>query len=381
MNVKPIVVAVISSSRADYGHLYWPLKRMQQHPALEPQLILFGAHLSPEFGLTCQDAVDDGFEIYDQIECLLSSDTDVGMAKTIGLASLGLTDTLARLRPDVLLVIADRYEMLAAASVALALRIPMAHIEGGEISRGAIDDAVRNALSKMSHLHFTPHEQATKRVIAMGELPQQVHTVGAPSLDQLKHACLIEETALRRKLDIHQQTVAVVAYHPVTIKHNTLEECDAVFAALEKLPAQLVFCFPNADAGSREIIERSQQFCQNHPDARLFINLPSPVFWSLLKIADLMIGNSSSGIMETPSLKLPSVNIGLRQDGRLQAANIIQANADTEQILRSVKLALSAEFSESLADLSNPYGDGDAGQRIADILATSIFDEKLRIKA
>src|SRR5580658_1588279 len=218
-------IAVITSSRADYGHLYWPLRDLSENPNVDLKLIALGSHLSPEFGNTVQELVNDGFAIDSRIECLLSSDSDVGMAKTIGVATLGLADLLGQMRPDVLLLIADRYEMLAPASVALALRIPIAHIEGGEVSEGAIDDAVRNALTKMSHVHFTSTEKARARVISMGEESWRVHRAGAPSLDHLRRSKLRtqDELEIELKLDLSKPSM-LVAYHPVTMARDTTYE-------------------------------------------------------------------------------------------------------------------------------------------------------------
>src|SRR5580693_7364370 len=211
-------IAVITTSRADYGHLYWPLRDLSENEKVDLKIIALGSHLSPEFGNTFQEIVNDGFTIDSRIECLLSSDSDVGMAKTIGMAMLGLADLFGQMRPDLLLLIADRYEMLAPASVALALRIPIAHIEGGEISEGAIDDAVRNALTKMSHIHFTSTHAARERVIAMGEEEWRVHRAGAPSLDHLRRSRLLGVDELEERLGIAlKHPTVLVAYHPVTL--------------------------------------------------------------------------------------------------------------------------------------------------------------------
>src|SRR6202021_1385921 len=241
-------IAVVSSSRADYSHLYWPLKELSARDDIDLKVVALGSHLSPEFGNTANEIERDGFKSVSKIECLLSSDTDLGMAKTIGLATLGLGDLFAEMRPDILLLIADRYEMLAPASVALALRIPIAHIEGGEVSEGAIDDAVRNALTMMSHIHFTSTQSARERVIAMGEESWRVYRAGAPSLDQLRRRTLLTREQLENRIGIALKHPAVlVAYHPVTLARDTVREADSLFAALQTLRAQLVFCYPNAD--------------------------------------------------------------------------------------------------------------------------------------
>ncbi len=377
----PRRVAVVTTSRADYSHLYWVLRDLQAHEEIESKLIATGAQLAEEFGNAVREIESDGFAVDERVECLLSSDTDVGMAKTIGVATLGLAEILGRMRPDLLLLIADRYEMLAPASVALALRIPIAHIEGGEVSEGAIDDAVRNALTKMSHLHFTPTEKAKQRVIAMGEEPWRVHCSGAPSLDHLVRNTLIPRDRLERELDIElNDGPIVVAYHPVTLARDTLLETDALFEALESVGGQVLFCFPNADAGSRELFRRAESFCAGRPGARLFVNLHPLRYWSLLRCAGAMVGNSSSGIMETPSLALPCVNIGMRQRGRERAANIIDAEARAGAIVRAIGQARSGEFRRSLEGMRNPYGDGGAARRIVETIAGVELGEKLLVK-
>ncbi len=373
-------ITVVTTSRADYSHLYWVLHDLREHPGVDLKLIATGAQLAEEFGAAVGEIENDGFTVDERVECLLSSDTDVGMAKTIGVATLGLAEVLGRLRPDILLLIADRYEMLAPASVALALRIPIAHIEGGEVSEGAIDDAVRNALTKMSHLHFTPTETAKRRVIAMGEEPWRVHRTGAPSIDHLTRNERIPKGALEEALGISLDDPLVVAYHPVTLARDTLYETDALFGALERHRGQIVICFPNADAGSRELHNRADRFCDARDDAHLFVNLHPLRYWSLLSTASAMLGNSSSGIMESPSLALPCVNVGMRQRGRERAANILDAEPTVEAISEALSRAYSKEFGESLRGMTNPYGDGDAARRIVDVLASVELGERLLIK-
>src|SRR5271165_3068967 len=374
-------IAVVSTSRADYSHLYWPLHGLSRHPDVDLKLIAMGPHLSPEFGNTVREIERDGLEIAARIECLLSSDTDVGMAKTIGVATLSLADCLGQMRPDLILLIADRYEMLAPAAVALALRIPIAHIEGGEISEGAIDDAVRHALTKMSHVHFTSTFEARARVIALGEEEWRVHRAGAPSIDHLRRNTLLTREQLEGQLHIDlARPSAVVAYHPVTIVRDTTQEADALFAALSEVQGQILFCYPNADAGSRELIQRTEQFLEQRRDARVFVNLGALAYWSLLRQGDVMIGNSSSGIMETPSFALPTVNVGMRQQGRERARNILDAASDKADILAKVEIARSEQFRLSLERMENPYGDGHASETIVSVLTSVPLGEKLLIK-
>ncbi|HTA45056.1 MAG TPA: UDP-N-acetylglucosamine 2-epimerase [Bryobacteraceae bacterium] len=374
-------IAVVTTSRADYGFLYWPLRDMAAHPDLDLKVVAFGPHLSPEFGCTIRQIEKDGIAVDARIECLMSSDSDVGMAKTIGVATLSLADYLGQVRPDLVVVTADRYEMLAPASVALALRIPIAHIEGGEISEGAIDDAVRNALTKLSHIHFTSTESARKRVIAMGEEEWRVHRTGAPSLDHLKRSSLLSRGELETRVgvDLSGPTM-VVTFHPVTIARDTTREADALIAALKVIPGQVLFCYPNADAGSRDLIERMERLSRERGCSKVLVNLDPIVYWSLLQYVDLLLGNSSSGIIESASMELPAVNVGMRQRGRERARNVLDAEPDVNSIVWRVNIALSETFRWSLRGMENPYGDGCASGRIVDVLASAPLGEQLLVK-
>ncbi|MGC9197997.1 MAG: UDP-N-acetylglucosamine 2-epimerase [Acidobacteriaceae bacterium] len=374
-------IGVVTTSRADYSHLYWPLRELDDHPNVELGVFALGPHLSPAFGTTIAEIERDGFPIQARIECLLSSDTDTGMAKTIGLAMLGLADALTAWRPDLLLLIADRYEMLAPAATALALRIPMAHIEGGEISQGAIDDAVRNALTKLAHIHFTSTETARRRVIAMGEETWRVHRAGAPSLDHLRRSTLLTRSALQDRLGLaFAAPTLLAAWHPVTLLRDTNAEAEAIFAALASAPGQLIFVYPNADAGSHALIERTRTLAATRAQTHLFVNLDAVTYWSLLGQADALVGNSSSGIMEAASFALPVVNVGIRQQGRERAPNVIDVPANLTAIRRAIKRALSREFRNGLVGMANPYGEGTAAATIAAVL-TSVPLQGLLIKA
>jgi UDP-N-acetylglucosamine 2-epimerase (non-hydrolysing)/GDP/UDP-N,N'-diacetylbacillosamine 2-epimerase (hydrolysing) len=368
-------IGVVTTSRADYSHLFWPLRELAAHPDVDLGVFVMGPHLSPEFGNTVAEVERDGFPIKAKIECLLSSDTDTGMAKTIGMAMLGLADALTAWRPDLLLLIADRYEMLAPASVAVALRIPIAHIEGGEISQGAIDDQVRNALTKMAHIHFTSTPMARRRVIAMGEESWRVHHAGAPSLDHLRRSTLLGRAALQEKLGIVLKPPTVLAaWHPVTILRDTNAEAEALFAALAKIKGQLLFVYPNADAGGMALVDRTKALAATRADTHVFVNLDAVTYWSLLSHVDAMVGNSSSGIMEAASFALPAVNVGMRQQGRERAANVIDAPAETGAIVAALTKALDPGFRAGLKGMENPYGNGTAASTIAQVLATVVLD-------
>ena len=374
-------IAVVTSSRADYSHLYWVLAELMKQPDVEVAIIAMGSHMSAEFGSTWTNITNDGFAITENIECLLSSDSDIGMAKTIGVATLGLADCLGKLRPDLLLLIADRYEMLAPACVALALRIPVAHIEGGDVSMGAIDDAARNALTKLSHIHLTTTESSRKRVISMGEEPWRVYTVGSPSLDHITKATLLtrQEVEQRLQISLDQRTLAVI-YHPVTIAQDTLLEVDELLAALEEAPQRLLFLSPNADAGSRELMDRIHAFIQTKRNSAFITNIEHLTYLSLLQYLAAIVGNSSSGIMEAASFKLPAVNVGLRQKGRERGNNVLDCRAHRAEIETAIQIALSRSFRASLQNLSNPYGDGHSAERIARILTSVPLAEPLLVK-
>jgi len=393
-------IAIITSSRADYAHLRWLLHDLARHPAVELQVITLGPHLSPEFGHTArqisllgsphpsassaQAPLKDakvGAANFISVECLLDSDTDVGMAKTIGVATLGLADALDRLRPDILLLIADRYEMLAPAVVALALRIPIAHIEGGEVTFGAIDDAVRNALTKMSHLHFACTRKAAERIAAMGEGPWRITFSGSLSLDHLRRERLLSKAQVEKELGVKLRRDTVLCiYHPVTLLKDTLAEAEEVFAALGGLQRQVIFIYPNGDAGCRELIRRAERFSASHNSSRVFVNLDHRTYLSLLRNVGVLVGNSSSGIIESTSLEVPAVNVGIRQLGREHAANVIDVPAKRKAIRDAIRTAISTEFRRSIRGLESPYGDGGASKIVADVLAKTPIGEKLLFK-
>jgi len=373
-------IAVVTTSRADYSHLYWVLRELDASASIELCVYVLGPHLSPQFGQTISEIEKDGFPIGARIECLLSSDTDTGMAKTIGIATQSLADALTANRPDILLLIADRYEMLAPASVAVAMRIPIAHIEGGEVSQGAIDDQVRNAITKLAHLHFTSTEKARRRVIAMGEEEWRVHRAGAPSLDHLKRSKLLSRADVEARLGLKLKHPGILAaWHPVTILRDTNAEADALFEALGETPGQLIFVYPNTDAGSVALIERTRKLAATRADTHLFVNLDAVAYWSLLGEVDAMVGNSSSGIMEAASFALPVVNVGMRQQGRERARNIIDVPADKDRILRALIRALKPEFRQKIRGMKNPYGDGTAAKTITKVL-TMVRLDKLLVK-
>ena len=371
-------IAIVTSSRADYGHLYWPLRELTARPDLTIRLLVTGAHLCPEYGYTVDVIEADGFTIAARVECLGETDTEADVARAIGRATLGFTEVFQRDRPDLLLLIADRSEMLGAACAALAMRIPIAHMEGGERSEGAIDHAIRNALTMMSHVHLTTTPAAARRVIAMGEQPWRVHRVGAPSLDHLRRSELPDRTVIEKRigLDVSKRPL-LIAHHPVTLDPDPATEAQALFKALQTQSRSMIFCIPNADAHNRAIRSAAESFCADRADARLVVNLEPPMYWGLLHHVAAIVGNSSSGIMESASIPIPAVNVGRRQQGRERPANVIDVPAEAEAIATAIQRATSDEFRQSIRDVKNPYGDGDAARRVATILGELSIDATL----
>jgi UDP-N-acetylglucosamine 2-epimerase (non-hydrolysing)/GDP/UDP-N,N'-diacetylbacillosamine 2-epimerase (hydrolysing) len=370
-------IAVVTSSRADYAHVRWLVNDLDRHPAVELTVIVLGPHFSPAFGHTAKEISADKVV---PVECLLDSDTDIGMAKTIGVATLGLADALGRIRPDILVIIADRYEMLAPAAAALALRIPIAHIEGGEITYGAIDDSVRNALTKMSHLHFACTRRAAERIAQLGEESWRITFSGSLSLDHLKRERLLSKPQLEKKLGFRIESDTVLCiYHPVTLKQNTIEEAEEVFAAIAGLNHTVIFIYPNADAGSRELVRRTEKLAANG-GARVLVNLDHRTYLSLLKHVGVLVGNSSSGIIESTSLEVPAVNVGLRQRGREHAQNVIEVPAERGAIQKAIRRVLSPEFRKSIRGLASPYGEGNASKIVTEVLVNAPLGDKLLFK-
>lgn len=375
-------ICVVTTSRADYG-IYVPvLNQIRQQPELQLQLVVTGMHLSPEFGLTVQAIEADGFEIAERVEMLLSSDTPEATAKSMGLGMIGLAQAYARLRPDILLALGDRFEMHAAVSASLPFKIPVAHIHGGELSEGAIDDMLRHSITKMSHLHFVATEEYGRRVIQMGEEPWRVVVSGAPGLDNLQTVRLLSSEEMEKQYGLNlQEPFLLVTYHPVTLEHEqTQEQMLELLRALDEIDASVVFTYPNADAQSRSIIQLIQEYRQRNSRAQVFVSLGTQGYLSMMQHAAAMVGNSSSGIIEAASLKLPVVNIGNRQRGRVRAKNVVDVGSTRAEMVAGIRRAIASEFRASLSDLVNPYGSGRAAARIVETLASVKLDGKLLMK-
>lgn len=375
-------ICIVTGTRAEYGLLYWIIKGIHEDPDLELQLVATGMHLSPEFGLTVKEIEKDGFPISERVEMLLSSDTESAIATSMGLGMISFAKVYERLKPDILLVLGDRFEILSAVSAAIPFRIPVAHIHGGEATEGLIDEPIRHAVTKMSHIHFTSTKKYRGRVIQMGERPENVFCYGAPGLDNIYKLKLLGKKELLYELGLPQEgNLGIVTYHPVTLEKDTAESqmSDLLNALKNFKDVFWVFTMPNADTGGRIIIKMIDEFVKDNPGkGKAFSSLGQLRFLSLLKNGDVMVGNSSSGLVEAPSFKLPVVNIGDRQKGRVRAENVIDVfNYKGDTISNAISKALSSSFKASLKGMKNPYGTGDASEKIVKKLNTITLSEKL----
>ena len=375
-------IGVVTVARSDYGAYLPLLRRIQQDSDLSLYLIVSGMHLSPEFGATVKAIKDDGFEIGERVEMLLSSDTPEGIAKSMGLGTIGFAQAYARFRPDILVVLGDRFEMHAAALAALPFKIPVAHIHGGELTQGAIDDALRHSMTKLSHLHFVATEAYARRVIQMGEQSWRVVVSGAPGLDNLHRIQLLSRKELEEQYELNlEDPLLLVTYHPVTLEYEQTEmHMRELLAALKEVNATIVFTYPNTDTHSYLIIQMIQEFTAGRREAQLVINFGTRGYFSIMQYAAAMVGNSSSGIVEAPSFKLPVVNIGIRQQGRVRAANVIDVGHDRTEIIRGLRWALSLDFRKEMAGIVNPYGNGRAAEVIVERLKEVQLGNRLLVK-
>ena len=373
----------MTTSRADYGLLCGLMEAIRDDEALDLQVIATGMHLSPEFGLTYRNIEQDGFRIDRKVEMLLSADGVSAVTKSIGVGLMGFSDAFDDLCPDIVVVLGDRFELLSAAIAALIARIPIAHIHGGETSQGVIDEGVRHAITKMASLHFPATEAYRVRIIQMGEDPRSVFAFGAPGLDAMQDVRLLTKAELESRLDFTLESpTAIVTYHPVTLERDTAEEqIENVLTALSQENVRAVFTKSNADMQGRLINKRIAEFCRTRPaDYRLFDNLGQEVYLNCLRHLDLMLGNSSSGLIEAPTFKLPAVNIGDRQRGRIKAANVIDVGYSVAEIASGIRRSLSTGWKEELRDMKNPYAgcdDGNVSFRIMERLKEVELGESL----
>lgn len=360
-------ICVVTGSRAEYGLLRWLMREIERAPDLELQIVATGMHLAPEFGLTYREIERDGFTVDEKIEMLLGSDTAAAISKSMGLGLVGFGDALPRLQPDLMLVLGDRFEILSAVAAALVFRIPVAHLHGGETTEGAFDESIRHAISKMSHLHFVAAEPYRRRVVQMGENPDNVHVVGGLGVDSIKRMAFPDRRKVEASLDFELgKRNLLVTFHPATLDDETpAEQMQELLAALgERKDTHLIFTMPNADTDGRELFSMIREFADERPQAKAFTSLGQERYLSCIPFMDGVVGNSSSGLTEVPSFQKGTVNIGDRQQGRLKADSVIDCDAKRASIAAALDRLYSKAFQETLRTVRNPYGDGGAVDRI-----------------
>jgi GDP/UDP-N,N'-diacetylbacillosamine 2-epimerase (hydrolysing) len=361
-------VAVVTVGRSDYG-IYFPvLQLLQREDFLKTQLIVAAAHLCPRSGYTVQEIEKDGFPIAARVPMTKNGDSRQDVAHAIGLGVQEFTAAYGQLQPDILLLLGDRYEMFAAAIAALPSRIPVAHIHGGELTLGAIDDSIRHSITKLSHLHFAATSEYARRIKQLGEEQWRIHVTGSPVLDSILSLEPIPQADLEAETGIQLGQTLLITYHPATLEDNLTEHVSDLLTAVSGSGFNLLFTYSNADAHSREVMRSVQQFVDQNPNARLVSNLGHRKYHNVQRYVAAMVGNSSSGIIEAASFRLPVVNIGRRQAGRVRPGNVIDVDNSREGIAKGIRRAVSPEFRQSIANVVNPYGDGRAAERIVSVL-------------
>jgi GDP/UDP-N,N'-diacetylbacillosamine 2-epimerase (hydrolysing) len=372
-------ICVVSGTRAEYGLLYWTMKAIQDNPNLELSVCVTGMHLSPEFGLTYQQIESDGFQIDGKIEMLVSSDSSVGITKSIGLGLIGFADFFDRSKPDWIVVLGDRFEIFAAVTAAMIARIPVAHCHGGEATEGLIDEAIRHSITKMSHLHFTSTIEYRNRVIQLGEQPDSVFHVGALGIENINRLNLLNKKEFESSIGFKLSSLNfLVTFHPVTLDNASAEQqfVELVQALTVFKEAKIIITKPNADHDGRVIIKLIDEFVSKNPtNAISFISLGQIRYLSAIRHCQVVIGNSSSGLIEVPSFKKPTVNIGDRQQGRTESKSVISCKPEKKSILEAINVALSEDFQNQLKSIINPYGEGNSSIKILDtILSKSVHN-------
>jgi UDP-N-acetylglucosamine 2-epimerase (non-hydrolysing)/GDP/UDP-N,N'-diacetylbacillosamine 2-epimerase (hydrolysing) len=362
-------ICFVTGSRADFGLLIWPMRAISDTAGLELQLIATGMHLSPEFGHTIDNIRDEGFDVDACVESLLSSDSGIGVAKSVGVGVIGFADAFARLKPDLVVVLGDRYETFAAAQAAMFMRLPMAHLFGGDVTEGAVDESIRHAISKMSHLHFASNADSARRLMQLGEESSRIFTVGSPGIDAIKRLKLMDRETIGREVGMPLgQYNVLVTFHPVTVEMDrSVSALDELFAALSALDPEfgVFFTLANADAEGRALNDRIKAFVAGRRNTIAVASLGQLRYVSLMNQVDVVVGNSSSGIYEAPSLNVPTVDIGDRQKGRQRASSVIHSAPDRQSIAAAIAQALQLGRQPTV----NPYGDGETSRRVADAIA------------
>ena len=377
-------ICIVTGTRAEYGLLYWIMKGIQNDPALDLQIIVTGMHLSPEFGLTFQEIINDGFFINNKVEMLLSGDRPSAISKSTGLGMIGFADAFEELKPDIVTLLGDRYELLAAAATALFANIPIAHISGGETTTGAFDEAIRHSITKMGWWHFVAAKEYKKRVIQLGEDPNRVHHVGSISIDNIKKTKLLNKTNLEKLLGLKfKKKNLIMTYHPVTLeKESSKNNLQSLLNVLDKLnDTYIIFTEPNADTDNRIIKRMIKKLVLSHKKNSIsFASMGRLNYLSALQFVDGVIGNSSSGLTEAPTFKIGTINIGDRQNGRLKADSIIDCTSEEESIFDAVKTLYSSQFQNNLKKINNPYGVDNTTEKIISVLKNSKIPKNLKKK-
>ncbi|MBE7411815.1 MAG: UDP-N-acetylglucosamine 2-epimerase [Leptospiraceae bacterium] len=376
-------ICVITGTRAEYGLLYWLMKEIEADVDLQLQLIVTGMHLSPEFGLTYKE-IEKDFKIDKKIEILLSSDTSIGISKSMGLAQISFAEAFDELKPEIVVVLGDRFEIFAAASAAMIARLPIAHLHGGETTEGAFDEAMRHSVTKMSHLHFTATEEYRKRVIQLGEEPDRVFNVGGMGVENIKRLKLLTKTEFEESIRFKlAKKNLLVTFHPVTLEASTSEkQFSELLRALDNLTeTHIIFTKANSDTDGRIINQMIDDYVnQNSYKSTAFTSLGQLRYLSALQFVDAVVGNSSSGLAEAPSFKIGTINIGDRQKGRIKAESVIDCEPNYESILQAFKKLYSTEFQYELSKVVNPYGDGQASKKIVEVLKSFQLKNLLKKK-
>jgi GDP/UDP-N,N'-diacetylbacillosamine 2-epimerase (hydrolysing) len=377
------IISVLTATRAEYGLLKPIIAKLNEVDAFDVRIVATGAHLSPEFGLTYQEIERDGFKIDKKIEILLSADTPSAISKSMGLAMINFADYFEKLNPDLLIVLGDRYETLAVSITAMNQRIPIAHLYGGETTEGAIDESIRHAITKLSYLHFTSTDEYRKRVIQLGEEPSRVYNVGAIGIENILHEKLLSKDELAEQLKISlEKPYAVVTFHPVTLESNsTKDQIEALLRVCKNCgDMNFIFTKANADADGRIINRLIDNYAKENNNIIAFTSLGLRKYLSALRNSAMVIGNSSSGLLEAPSFGIPTINIGDRQKGRLQSSSVINCEPTEESIKQAIELALSEDFVLKAKETTNPYGDGSTSDKIVEAIRDNIQNGKINLK-
>lgn len=376
-------ILVVTGTRSEYGLLYYTMKAIDNDSDLKLQVVVTGNHLVREYGYTVQQIEKDGFKIDEEIDMILNSEKKSSIVKSMGIEMIQMAQCFDRLQPDILLILGDRYETFIAATCAMMMNVPIAHMNGGESTEGAIDEQIRHAITKMSHIHFPGSELYKEKIIKMGEEAWRVHNVGQAGIENIKKIKLLNKYELEKELKVgFNKPVFLITYHPATLDIDSIEkQIDNLFKAIKKFDAIYVFTYPNADFGSKIIIDKINAFCNENDNSYLYYSLGQKKYLSLLSVANVVIGNSSSGIIEAPIFKIPVVNIGDRQKGRLRSKNIIDTDYEDDSIYKAIDKALNdKKFIAGLQNIDNIYGNGETSTQIVKILKNLKFSKTLLSK-